>query len=206
MEKTVWSGLLRGTHIFIRHWSSPFWCLDSKVTACFIVTYTCSWDSSGHLVTPPGNAHRSREAGHPGWTAVCTLPPPPYPWLTHTIRSFTHEKRMDRSCVSIIMHQKPCLGALFTDTETEAGRSLMRYPADLETGRTSWANQSLLFGEKLVNLFLMRCEFHDSWIHKFCKRKALTMFRSQTSWEGEVEDVNILRRFARKCLHGRQGR
>lgn len=74
----------------------------------------------------------------------------------------------------------------------------MHYPADPETGRTSWSNQNLLFGEKLVNSFLMRCEFHDSWIHTFHKRKALTMFRSPTSCEGEVEDENILRLFGKK--------
>lgn len=104
MEKTVWSGLLRGTHIFIRHWCSPFWCLDSKVTACFIVTYTCSNDSSGQLVIPPGNARKSREAGHkrgqlsaqpdlkgPGRPP---LPPPLYPLLTYTTRSFIPRRRV----------------------------------------------------------------------------------------------------------------
>lgn len=44
--------------------------------------------------------------------------------------------RMDISCVPI-MSQAVCFWAPFTDEETEAGRSLMHYPADPETGCAS---------------------------------------------------------------------
>lgn len=47
---------------------------------------------------------------------------------------------MDISCAPIMI-QEVCFWALFTDEETETGRSLMYYPADLETGCASESNK-----------------------------------------------------------------
>ena len=121
--------------------------LPSSWLPISISMFTCSNDSSGHLVVPPGNARRSKEAGHRGWTAVCPawFQEPPEDATVSTSLPTAHiypqefkpqgEVGMDMSFVPI-MSQKLCFEELFTDTETESGRSLMSYPADPETDRT----------------------------------------------------------------------
>ena len=77
------------------------------------------------------------------------------------------EVRMSIPCAAT-MSQALCFWVPFTDEDTEAGRWLLRYPVDLDIGGAIEFIRVCSL-KKLLNLFPMRYESQDSWIHTFHK-------------------------------------
>lgn len=135
------------------------------------------------------NACRSRQAGHQGqWLSAWpdfkvpgkTLPPPsPHPPTVYPYQQglIHKEGKMD---ILPTMSQAVFLSPL-NRWGNWGWKIINELPSWPGNWLCLWVYQSLLFGKKLVNSFLMRCEFHDSWVHAFHKWKALTMHRSPAS-------------------------
>ena len=66
------------------------------------------------------------------------------------------------------MSQALCFWVPFTDEETEAGRWLLHYPVDPDIGGAIEFIRVCSL-KKLLNLFPMRYESQDSWVHAFHK-------------------------------------
>lgn len=105
--------------------------------------------------------------------------PPPHPLLRYTVRGLIHKERWQWTCLVHLLWARSCaFGPPSQTGKPRLGDCSCIAQLTWKLAVPKSLSKSAPW-KKLVNSFLMRCESHDSWIHTFHKRKALTMYKSQ---------------------------